>query len=254
MRNKFLSGIFIFVLLLSIAFAGEDNYGEIFKQGNDLYGKGDFKGALACYKKIADNGIVDGEVYYNLGNAYFKTGNLSKAILYYERALKLLPRDREIRENLNYSRSLTADKQIMENSGFVNLLLSGMDGYLSMNELTVVALFIYFIVFCFLLLYIFLPPSFALHIKIALLSLVIPFIFFSLSLGIRIHTHETMKGGIIMSREVKARSGPGDDYTEVFSIHSGSTVFLRNSQGDWSQIILINGYSGWVKNNTLEEI
>jgi uncharacterized protein YgiM (DUF1202 family) len=105
------------------------------------------------------------------------------------------------------------------------------------------------------LLYIFLPPSFSrLYLKISLLCLAIPFLFFSISLGIRIHSNETAKDAIIMSREVKVRSGPGDDYTEVFSIHSGSRVFLRNYQGEWNQITLLNGYSGWVKNNTLEEI
>ena len=84
--------------------------GAFFDEGNQRYQEGDFDGALERYAQILDDGLESGELYYNIGNTYFKLGELGPAILYYERARRLMPGDGDLLANLELARSLTADE------------------------------------------------------------------------------------------------------------------------------------------------
>ena len=83
---------------------------EFYQEGNRLYQEGDFEGALASYLRLVEAGFESGEVYYNIGNTYFKLGDVARSILYYERARRLLPGDEDVRANLDLARSLTVDE------------------------------------------------------------------------------------------------------------------------------------------------
>ena len=83
---------------------------EFYQEGNRLYQEGDFEGALSSYLRVVEAGFESGEVYYNIGNAYFKVGDLARAILYYERARRLRPGDEDVLANLDLARSLTVDE------------------------------------------------------------------------------------------------------------------------------------------------
>ena len=87
--------------------SGQD---EFFQQGNQLYQGGDFAGALKAYQAVLQGGFESADLYYNLGNAHFKTGDLGRTILNYERARKLNPGDADIQANLDLARSLTVDE------------------------------------------------------------------------------------------------------------------------------------------------
>ena len=81
-----------------------------FDEGNQRYQDGDFDGALERYARILDDGLESGELYYNIGNTYFKLNELGPAILYYERARRLMPGDDDLVANLELARSMTADQ------------------------------------------------------------------------------------------------------------------------------------------------
>ena len=83
---------------------------EFYQEGNRRYQEGDFEEALASYLRLAEAGFESGEVYYNIGNTYFKLGDLAQSILYYERARRLLPGDEDVQANLDLARSLTVDE------------------------------------------------------------------------------------------------------------------------------------------------
>ena len=82
---------------------------EIFEQGNQLYQEGDFTGAIEAYEAVRAAGFASPALYYNLGNAYFKSGDLGRSILEWERALVNSPSDPDARANLELARTLTAD-------------------------------------------------------------------------------------------------------------------------------------------------
>jgi len=220
-----------------------------------MYEKGDYTGALKCYEELIKSGVVNYALYYNAGNASFKTGSVGKAVLYYERALRIAPRDEDIKQSLRYIRSVTVDKQTDENSGFAYPLFSGLNGILSINELTITVFVLYVMLFLGGLVYIFSDRlSIKFFLKITGIVMLCIFFISSLFLCIRIYDQDWLKKGIIMVSQEKARSGPGEDYTEVFTIHEGSRVYLRDILQDWRKITLPNGYSGWIKNKSVEEI
>ncbi len=256
MNRKILLILLLAVLSFTVVCYGNQNdYENKFKAGNSLYEKGDYRGAEKLYEDIIKSGVVNSALYYNAGNASFKAGFIGKAILYYERALRIAPRDGDIKQNLRYIRSVTVDKQADENSGVVSLLFSGLKGILSLNELTITVFILYVILFLGGLIYIF-SDRFSLKFSLKLTGIFLfsVFLIFSLFLCIRIYEQDCMRQGIIMVSQEKARSGPGEDYTEVFTIHEGSRVYLRDTIQDWRKVTLPNGYSGWIKNNSVEEI
>ena len=102
---------------------------QLYKQANQLYEKKEYPKAAEVYEIIASK-VRNGNVYYNLGNTYFKLGQRGKAILYYERARQLMPRDKDIRGNLRYAISLNKDKQFAPFNSILNNLIT-------INELTV---------------------------------------------------------------------------------------------------------------------
>jgi len=257
MNKKIFIIIMLFITICySLCYCNESkNFQDKFKEGNLLYEHGDYKGAEKLYEDLIKSGVINSALYYNAGNASFKTGSTGKAILYYERALRMSPRDEDIKQSLRYISSVTVDKQTDENSGIVYLLFSGLNGLLSINELTITVFILYVILFLAGLIYIFSDrPSIKFFLRVTGVFLLFFFFLSSLFLCIRIYDQEYMKKGIIMISQEKARSGPGEDYTEVFTIHEGSKVLLRDILQDWRKITLPNGYSGWIKNKSVEEI
>ena len=81
---------------------GNQNYENKFNEGNSLYEKGNYKGAENIYEDIIKSGVINPYLYYNAANAAFKAGSTGKAMLYYERALRMSPRDEDIKQNLKY--------------------------------------------------------------------------------------------------------------------------------------------------------
>ena len=91
----------------SAPFAAQEAF---FEEGNRLYQEGDFAGAVELYERILESGVESGELHYNLGNAWFRLGEIGPAVLHYERARRMMPRDDDLRANLELARSLTVDE------------------------------------------------------------------------------------------------------------------------------------------------
>ncbi|MGD8602781.1 MAG: tetratricopeptide repeat protein, partial [Gemmatimonadota bacterium] len=99
----------ITVVVMAISGTGLHAQQEIFERGNQLYQDGDFAGAVDAYEAVMSAGFESAELHYNLANAYFKSGELGRSILEWERALALSPGDEDAQANLELARSLTQD-------------------------------------------------------------------------------------------------------------------------------------------------
>ena len=102
----FLAVVFILVPCLCSSFAqeaAEKTPGAIFYQANIYYQEGKFDAAIKSYEKLIDLGLESGNIYYNLGNSYFKKGELGLAVLNYERAKVLMPNDSDLRSNYDFA-------------------------------------------------------------------------------------------------------------------------------------------------------
>ncbi len=228
---------------------------EIFKLANEKYKKGKYEEAIELYKNIIKKGIKNGYVYYNLGNAYLKNKELGKAILNYEKAKLYIPSDKDLNYNLKYANMMKIDKFKVEESNPFLIILKFIYNLFNVNTLFIIS----YILFLLLIIY-FIIKWLVKDFRIKnindklfpyLLSL---FIFFALLLSVKIYVIESSNYGIIISKEVDVKSGPGDEYTVMFNLHEGTKVEEKKYSDEWVLIATPNGFSGWIKKNEIESI
>ena len=228
---------------------------RLFIKANQLYEKGKYEEAITEYERIIDSGIENGYVYYNLGNAYFNNKQLGRAILSFERAKRLLPRDEDIRANLEYVKLLRVDKIEASQPGWIAQLILGFHNLFSLFEVTVIV-WIMYVALCTTAIVFLLSRSprvrsTVIHIggvALALLMLTGTSLFF------KIQAAESTKAAVVMAPKADARSGPGDEYTKMFTLHEGTQVKIRQSREGWHLISIPGGTGGWIEAEAVERI
>lgn len=241
------------ILLFPGAAGGAGNDARIYNEANTLYGQGEFKKAAGRYEEVVSRGLRNGYVFFNLGNAYFKAGETGRAILAYERALRLMPDDEDVIANLRFVNSAKVDRSPDDNANLVTRVLSSGYGLLSADVLAVsgsVCLFLAAAAGVFWLL----APS-RRSLCIGLLALA------GMGLGgsgalltYRVYSENAVSEAIVITDEVTGRSGPGDDYLLVFTIHEGTKVTIERVEERWVLVRLPNGIGGWLPGNSMEII
>jgi len=225
-------------------------------QGDSAYIRNDFASAIQIYESLLKTQGEASEVYYNLGNSYYKLGDMAKAILNYERALLLNPGDGDIRSNLEIARSKTVDKvDVTPELFFVtwtNSLINcmGADAWAKCG----VATFIFLIVS----LYFFIFSKKVVLKKIGFIASIALFVLVVLSNIFAAHQKDRLinrKDAIIMAPSVTIKSTPNESGTDLFIIHEGRKVNIKDdSMKEWKEIKLEDGNVGWIKTTDLEVI
>lgn len=245
----------IWVLLLSgiVAFATDVKVLE--DEATKMYQEGNYQKAIDLYNEILADDMESASIYYNLGNCYYKIGEISRSILNYERALLLKPGDRDAKYNLKLAQQATVDniKVLPElflvrwYNAFVTALTADQWAYVS------VALFIAFLVMAALFFHattISLKKSwFTLGIILLLVSMMT--IFLASKQYRRVTNRDS---GIIMTPSVVVRGAPDNSGTELFMVHEGLKVQVIASLGDWYNVRLADGNEGWIAKTDLEKI
>lgn len=250
MMKKFIYTIMFAALSLAVS-AQTDKIAA-----DSAYVKGDYKAAIEIYESLAANNGESADVYYNLGNAYYKSENIAKAVLNYERALLLNPDDEDIRFNLELARSKTVDKVAPEYKFFLMEWLEGIINLLSISAWSVLAVVSFVVMLLTLLLFLFgkSVSTKKTGFIIALFSLFIT-IFANLSALHRYHYLTERNDAVIMEPSVTAKSTPSNSGTELFVIHEGRKVKISDdSMREWTEIELEDGNKGWIPSSSLERI
>jgi len=225
---------------------------ELYNEASVLYKANQFTEAAAVYEKITAQGYRSAEVYYNLGNCYYKMHNTGKAILNYERALKLAPDDEDIAHNLKLAQLTTIDRvqpvpQLAIVTKWNNLLHS-----FSSKGWAVFALVLVWLSLILFAIYLFVSRKGVVlffTITVFLLSLV------SVGLGVKqAHTEDDSGTAILMVANVNVKSAPDESATDIFTIHEGIKLYLCDRVGNWNKIRLADGKVGWVEKNLFEKI
>lgn len=229
---------------------------EIFASGNQLYQQGDFVGALAAYKAVQDGGFESAALHYNLGNAYFKTGDLGRSILEWERARALDPSDPDVLANLSLARSLTADAIEPLPRFWLFSALSWWVELLSRGLLIAVVAAAWVAAAAGLVVRVLSRRDGARRVGTwaALVGGVVVLVF-----GTNLFVRELGIGraerGVILVDEVPVRSAPADeDDLTLFEIHEGTLVRVDQRAGTWVEVVLEDGKVGWVSAEVLEVI
>jgi len=248
-------GVLLVILLVHPAVAQPQDVSRIFQAGNQHYAQNNYKGAIEQYQKLLESGVISDVVFYNLANAHFKNNQLGSAILFYEKAQRLAPHDREISENLSFARTRIADKVERPPEGFFISLVTRITNWLSLDTETALALVLFIAAnAAFALFWLDAIPGLS---RLALYASTASFVLF-LILGtsnlLRIYWQETVQEGVVLVEKVDVLSGPASDSPILFSVHEGLKVRIENDLPDWVQISLENGWNGWVKKEALGEI
>ena len=254
-RTRFLT-VALFVLSCLLVPGVCQAQGASFDEGNQRYQEGDFAGALERYMCILDDGLESGELYYNIGNSYFKLGELGPAILYYERASNLLLGDADLLANLELARSMTVD-DITPLPGFwlfrvvrwwVELLTGS--ALVWLVALSYVAMMTAVIVVA-------LRPARVLEAwgrRVAVVSAAVV-VLFGVNLAVRELEVGAAEEAVIMASSVEVQSAPSDDTAlQIFAVHEGTKVRIERRSDAWVEVVLEDGKVGWLRADQLEPI
>lgn len=232
--------VFIFLLLASsrTLFADE----SLFREANQLYQLGRYSEAASMYEEVLKKNRAP-ELYYNLGNAYFKDQKLGSAIVNYERALRLAPRDRDIRANLKYANRLIEYK-IEDKRNWSIRLMDMLLGYVSLEELWFVTLAAYFIFIAGGVLSLLVKKSLALG-KLGTAALSFAVICGVVTLLVQTNFGEG-RPAIMTDGTAEVRYGPAISDRLAFRLVEGLRVAVRDIKPGWYRIELRDGQTGWV--------
>jgi len=249
---KILYFILLFFLLPQ---ASTDEVEFLFQKGNEFYETGQLNEALEQYEKIIAGGHESGALYYNLGNVYFKLGEIGKSVLYYERAKKLLPRDKDVDFNIDIANFYVVDKIAEPNQFFLFKIIADFKNYFSIDTLSWISLTFYMLTMILFIIRIFFRHRTIRQISNVLLapSIVILAVF-SVTLLSRLYDQSSISEGVIMEQKIEVLSSPAEDATELFSLHEGVKVKIEDSSGEWFKISLADGKVGWIDKSFIEKI
>ena len=224
-------------------------------EADSAYVRGQYQQAIADYEELLKQG-GSAELYYNLGNAYYRTENITKAVLNYERALLLSPGDRDIRFNLQIARSKTIDKIVPESEMFFITWYHALVNLMSVDAWARVALISLALVIVLLLVYLFASRIWLR--KVGFFCGLVLLALFVLSNIFAWQQKQNLlfrKGAIIMAPSVTVKSTPAKNGTDLFILHEGTKVSITDSSmRGWLEIRIADGKEGWIERNKLEEI
>jgi len=257
-----LTGFILFFSDVDHSFAQDGAQTDAMLVANQLYERGNFAEAARTYEEVVRGGIQDSVLYYNLGNAYFKQNDLGRALLNYERAARLQPRDEDIRANLAIARERREDQYANVEPSALTQIATFTQAWLTLNEMALISLGLWLFFALGLLLYS-VPFGYwnlnvgALHSG---LQTVLLLSFFLLSaslllLGNRLYVEQIRPKAIVVVDEVEVLNNPSEETVAEFTLYSGTELYLTETRGSWAQIILTSDeLQGWVPMRSVERV
>lgn len=235
------------ILLLSLKLLAVSD-AEMVIKGNNAYKAGMFSQAVTCYQEVLKKGVSSAELYYNLGNACFKSNDIPSAILFYEKAKKLRPNDENINFNLKVANSKIADKIEQVPQLFIKRWWTTLFNLLSLDILSVICIASFTLFFVLLSIFLFASPLWvrktAFWCSVGLLAISIS------SFVIAQRKHHSLlaqKEAIVFTPAVTVKSSPDENSVDLFVVHEGSKVMILDTIGPWQEIRIGNGSEGWIK-------
>ena len=246
---------FVWLLLAMICFGGTSAKAVTKNNADTEYQKGNYQQAIRDYEEILKNG-ESAEIYFNLGNAYYRTDNITKAVLNYERARLLSPGDDDINFNLQFARSKTIDKITPESEMFFVTWYKSLVNFTSVDNWAKTGILCIVMALLLVLLYLF-GPQLMLR-KIGFFGGLAFFVIFLLSNLFAFQQKQALDnrtGAIIISPSVNIKKTPAKNSADQFVLHEGTHVdIIDKGMTDWRCIRVGDGREGWIETKAIEEI
>ena len=222
---------------------------------NQLYNSAKYQDAIRKYQFVVAQGFESAELYFNLGNAFYKTGNATYAILNYERAKKLAPNDEDIKYNLDMAHTQIVDNIVtLPEPGFLRWWkqMISSQSISFWGSSSIITFFAFLSLFgLFLLSSAYRIKRLAFWFSVVSISISAITFAFGSHLTSKLINHNS---AVITDRSVRIKASPSETGTELFIVHEGVTVQLTDKLGDWVNISLPDGNKGWVKESSMVRI
>ena len=246
----------IVIYLLCVVAGLTAAYGqESLTRANEAYAQEDYIKAIELYEQTAREHGVSSDLYYNLGNAYYKHNEFAKAILNYERALLLNPGNEDARFNLDMANTHIVDKIDPVGRFFLSVWIDSMRSYLSSNTWAVIGIIAFFLFIGGCYLYLF---TRSVRLKkmgffggIVVLLVAIMANCFAWGLN---EKKEIRNEAIVFDATVSVKSSPAESGTDLFVLHEGTKVVVLSKVGEWSEVKISDGNRGWLPSAAIEII
>ncbi len=224
-------------------------------EGNRAYIDGDYRKAVECYTSIIDRNRYSMKLYYNLADAYFKVGEMGRAILYYNKALKLAPSNDDVRYNLAIAEAQTKDKIAVVPEFFLNRWMRGIRNTMSCTAWSILSLAAFAAVLAFALMFLLSGRTAVrktgFYGAIAALTIFIATTSFALAERRDMLQREQ---AIVMSSAISVKSSPDRSATDLFVLHEGTKVRIATEIDGWYEIVIADGKKGWTESRNIEQI
>jgi tetratricopeptide (TPR) repeat protein len=231
------------LFLFSFANANE-SLDASFKKANDLYNKEDYQNALQSFESIEKKGNISADLYFNIGNCYYKLGKVAPSIYNYEKALILNPDDEAIQTNLSFAQKMAIDDiKILPEVGFKKMVKE-FTSKLHYDTWAWIAVCI-----AFLSLLSFLGYFFSL------------FLLLLIGIGVTVFSAFLQKNfdknynpAIVFAEATTLKSEPKNSSEDVATLHEGTKVFVLETLGNWSQVELTDKTKAWINKEAIKEV
>jgi tetratricopeptide (TPR) repeat protein len=222
---------------------------------DSAYVNGNYQEAIKGYEALLRNG-ASAELYYNLGNAYYRTENITRAVLNFERALLLSPGDSDIRFNLQIARSKTIDKIVPESEMFFVTWYRSLVNIMSVDGWGRTALVSLALVIVLFLVYLFSARVWMQ--KVGFFGGGVLLVLFVISNIFAWQQRQNLlyrQGAIVIAPSVTVKSTPAQNGTDLFILHEGTKVIITDgSMKNWREVRLADGKKGWIESKKIEVI
>ena len=245
--------LFLLLLVTQIFYAQDEQ--KIFNSANEMYKQQNYEKAIEFYKKLESNNLVSSELFYNLGNAYYKLNKVGPAIFYYEKALRIDPDNEDVKNNLVFAKRLALDTVEELPKTFFQKININYIQKLSYNEWAIAVVSFAILGSILFLLFYFSnrPGTKRFFFIISMLS----YLFLIIAFFITFNQHSLAnnnKIAIVFAEETEVMNAPTLNSEELFTLHEGAKVTVLDTIDNWKKIKLADGKIGWIVANEIKEL
>jgi tetratricopeptide (TPR) repeat protein len=243
--------IFYTLLLTSQIFFAQNG----FEKGNELYQKGKYDLAVKAYESVLATNKQSLQLYFNLGNSYYKMNELAPAIYNYEKALVLDPNNKETLNNIRFAQKQTIDEiKVIPKVGFGKLVRDFTGNY-TYDAWAWISVAFATLFLAFFLGYYLSPRVTVKRIFFFGMFVVIVLILISISSAIFEKDHFlNERPAIVFAESAEVRSEPQKASSSIFILHEGTKVYVEEALKNWKKIQLTDGTEGWIESNAIKEV
>lgn len=252
MKRTIVLLITLVMSMVGLAQLSSVSYNYWFDEGNIAYNEGDYEQAMTYYSQVVEAGYESAELYYNMGNTYYKLKQYPLSILYYEKALKLNPGDEDIHTNLEIANLAVVDKINVLPQSFIERWWNGIKSAFSADGWAWVSILSFFLLL--LCLYAFLMArrtglrKAGFFVGLLLILCLVLSVVFAVD---KYHDLKHQDEAIVMTPTITVKSSPSDSSVDLFVLHEGAKVRIMETAKGWNKIKIADGSVGWLQEESM---